>query len=37
MANKVNSNYVYEFDVQDYEGAPTFLKNYLMSLESLIF
>ena len=22
LANKVNSNYVYEFDVQDYKGAP---------------
>ena len=26
LANKVNSNYVYEFDVQDYEGAPHFFK-----------
>ena len=26
LANKVNSNFVYEFDVQDYEGAPTFFK-----------
>ena len=26
LANKVNSNFIYEFDVQDYEGAPTFFK-----------
>lgn len=26
LANKVNSNYVYEFDVQDYKGAPHFFK-----------
>ena len=26
LANKVNTNFIYEFDVQDYEGAPTFFK-----------
>mgnify|MGYP001275122625 FL=1 len=26
LANKVNSNFIYKFDVQDYEEAPTFFK-----------
>ncbi|MEC6997404.1 MAG: SDR family oxidoreductase [Pseudomonadota bacterium] len=37
LANKVNSNYVYEFDVQDYEGAPHFFKKLSKEFGKLDF
>ena len=37
LANKVNSNLTYEFDVQDYKGAPAFFKKISKELGKIDF
>ena len=37
LANKVNSNFIYEFDVQDYEGTPAFFKKLSIDFGNIDF
>ena len=36
LANKVNSNFIYEFDVQDYEGTPAFFKKLSIDFGNIL-
>ena len=37
LANKVNSNFIYEFDVQNYEGTPAFFKKLSIDFGNIDF
>ena len=37
LANKVNSNFIYEFDVQDYQGTPAFFKKLSIDFGNIDF